>query len=162
MAAGHAASDVLTVMARHGEGRRRGALHAAAEAFDRATRPPYGGLPARTPRAARLRAIARLLAVAGQLSDDHAYVAMVRLIVDLSLLADALAELRDSQQRFHQARAARTAARLLRATAQAPAGPVPQGNEAGTAPLTGPLTTAPTPRRNARRHAPRTAAGPSR
>jgi hypothetical protein len=159
-AAGHAAADTLTVAARHAEGRRRGLLHEAAEALDRAARLPRGRIPARTPRAKQLRAMSRLLGVAGRLSDDKALFAMLRLIVNLSLLADALAELRESQQRIHQARGARTAARLLRAAADAPAGP-PTVVGAGVAP-TGPLTGPSTPRRDSRRQTPRTAAGPAR
>ncbi len=161
-AAGYAAADVLAVAARHAEGGRRGPLHEAADALDRAARLPYGRGPARTPRAEQLRAMSRLLGVAGRLSDDKALFAMLRLIVNLSLLADALAELRESQQRLHQARAARTAARLLRAAADAPAGPAPTVAEAGTTPLTGPLTAPATRRRDSRRHTPRPTARPTR
>lgn len=131
-AAGYAAADTLTVTARHAEGTRRGPLHEAAEALDRAARLPHGRAPARTPRAEQLRAVSRLLSAAGQLSNDKALFAMLRLIVNLSLLADALAELRESQRRLHQARAARTAARLLRAVADAPEGPAPIVAQAGT------------------------------
>ena len=161
-AAGYAAADTLTVTARHAEGRRRGPLHEAAEMFDRAARLPHGRTPARTRRAAQLRAMARLIGVAGQLADNDALFGMLRLIVNLSLLADALAELRESQQRLHQARAARTAARLLRAAADAPAGPAPSMTGAGTAPATGPLTGPSTPRRNAQRQEPRPTARPTR
>jgi hypothetical protein len=90
--------------------------------LDRAARLPRGQPPARTPRAAQLRAMSRLLGVAGHLADNPAALAMLRLIVNLSLLADALAELRESQRRIHQARAARTAARLLRMAADDVAG----------------------------------------
>ena len=158
-AAGYAAADTLTVAARHAEGRRRGPLHEAAEAFDRAARLPYGRAPARTARAEQLRAVSRLLGVAGRLRDDKALFAMLRLIVNLSLLADALAELRESQRRIHQARAARAAARLLRAAADAPAGPLPTAAE--VEPLTGPLTAPSTPRRESRQRTPHTA-GPAR
>lgn len=161
-AVGYAATDTLTVIARHAEGRWRGPLHEAAEALDRAARTPYGRTSARTPRAEQLRAVSRLLGLAGRLSDDKALFATLRLIVNLSLLADALAELRESQRQLHQARAARTAARLLRAVADAPAGPAPTLVEAGVAPLTGPLIDPPTRRRDSRRQAPPAATGRTR
>ena len=101
-----------------------------------------------------MRAVSRLVGLAGRLADDKAWFAMLRLIVKLSLLADALAELRDSQQRIHQARAARTAARLLRAAADAPTGPPLTVTMAGTAPLTGPPTSPSTSPRGTRRQAP--------
>ena len=159
-AAGYAAADTLTVTARHAEGRRRGPLHEAAEAFDRAARLPHGRAPARSPRAAQLRALSRLLGVAGHLADDPAVLAMLRLIVNLSLLADALAELRESQQRIHQARAARAAARLLRAAADTPADPASAVPQTGA--LTGPLTGPSTPRRDTRRQTPPSAPRPAR
>ncbi len=161
-AAGYAAADTLTVAARHAEGSRRGPLHEAAEALDRAARLPNGRTPARSPRAEQLRAVSRLLGVAGQLADNKTLFPMLRLIVNLSLLADALAELRESQRRLHQARAARTAARLLRAAADAPAGPAPTVAEAGTVPLTGPLTRPSTPRRGVRRQTSRPTTRPTR
>ncbi|GLI00930.1 relaxase/mobilization nuclease domain-containing protein [Phytohabitans aurantiacus] len=153
VAAAYAAADVLTVVARHAEGTRRGPLHEAAEALDRAARLPHGQLPARTPRAEQLRAMSRLLGVAGRLADGEALFAMLRLILNLSLLADALADLRDSQRRLHQARAARVAARLLRAVAGAPDGPALAAE--AEVPLTGPPIGPPTSRRDARRHSAR-------
>jgi hypothetical protein len=117
--AGMGAADLLTVVARQAEGDLRGPLHRAAEAFDRAIRVPYGGTPARNSRGDALRAMARLLCVVGAVSDDQAVLAMLRLILTLSALADSLAQIRESQQRRHQARAARTAARLLRSASRA-------------------------------------------
>lgn len=152
LAAAHAAADTLTVAARLVEGRRRGPLHRAAEALDRATREPYRRPPPRSRRAEALRAMSRLMRLAGQLSDNPELFAMLRMILDLSLLADALAELRDAADRTHQARAARAAARLLReaaARADAPAGPAPDTGV--TPPLTEPPTRPPIGHRDPRR-----------
>ena len=133
-AIGYAAADTLTAVARHVEGDRRGVLHRAGEAFDRATRDPSGGSYPRAARAEQVRAMARLLAVAGKISDEPTVLATLRLILTLSLLADALADLREAQHRLHQARAARAAAHLLRATTEPPTGTKPA---TATAPLTG-------------------------
>jgi hypothetical protein len=146
-AAAYAATDTLTMAARLVEGDRRGELHRAAEALDRAVRPPYRRALSRTRRADELRAVARLLRVAGELADDEALFRMLRLLVDLSLLADALAELRDAQRRLHQARAARAAAGLLRAHLAA----VSAGGSPGVAEAEGLTTALPTGRRDARR-----------
>jgi hypothetical protein len=159
-AASNAAADTLTVVARHAEGARPGPLHEAAEALDRATRPPHGWTPGRTPPAAQLRAVSRLLGVAGQLSDNKALLAVLRLIVNLALLADALADLRESQRRLHQARSARTAARLLRSAADMPAGTTRTTPQAMATPLTGPPTSPSPPRRAPRRETPRSTARP--
>ncbi|HEU4422777.1 MAG TPA: relaxase [Pilimelia sp.] len=162
-AAGYAAADTLAVAAQHAEGTRRGPLHRAVEAFDRAAREPYGRIPPRTSRAEALRAMARLLRVAGHLSDDKTLFAMLRLIISLSLFADALAEIRDSQRRLHQARAARTPARLLRAAAGAGAPPASATPGAGvTPPMTPPATPPLTPHRDPRRHSSTAAAGRGR
>jgi hypothetical protein len=150
------AADVLTVTARHVEDLRRGPLHDAAEAFDRATRVPYGRSPPRSNRGDALRAMARLLRVVGNLNDDETLVAMLRLILTLSLLADALAEIRDLQHRSHQARAARTAARLLRAAVNAHGN---CGSGAGVTPSVAPDL--PTGERRDRRNR-RTSAGTGR
>lgn len=147
-AAAAAAADILTVAARLVEGTRRGRLHRAAEALDRSVREPYRAPLPRTRRGEALRAMSRLLRVAGQLSDDTALFRLLRMIVNLSLLADALAELREAQQRLHQARAARTAARLLRAAAGPVCGGPAPGSEAGVTP---PSTLPPTPHRDRRR-----------
>jgi hypothetical protein len=151
-AAAAAAADALTVAARLVEGTRRGPLHRAAEALDRSVREPYRAPLPRTRRAEALRAMSRLLRLAGQLSDDSALFRLLRMIVNLSLLADALAELRDAQQRLHQARSARTAARLLRAAAGRAADPAAAVPDTGvTPPLTAPPTSPPTPHRDPRR-----------
>ncbi len=147
-ATAYAASDTLTAAARLVEGARRGPLHRAAEAVDRATRAPYRRRLPRTRHADGLRAMSRLLRLAGDLSGDQSIAAMRRLIVELSLLAAAVAELRDTQQRVHQARAARAAARLLQ---DATGTPEPAPTEA--APSTVTPTGSPTRHRDARRQA---------
>jgi hypothetical protein len=151
-AAAYAAADTLTVTARILEGDRRGPLHRAAEALDRATREPYRRPLPRTHRGEALRAMSRLLSLAGKLSDNEALFAMLRLVINLSLMADALADLRETQQRRHQARAARTAARMLRtAAARAGDGPAPVADVEVTPPPTGSPTGSPTPHRDPRR-----------
>ena len=158
-AAAYAASDTLTAAARLIEGNRRGPLHRAAEAVDRATREPYRRRLPRTRRAEGLRSMSRLLRLAGELSGDQAsertMAAMRRLIVELSMLAAAVADLRDAQQRLHQARAARTAARLLHAVGTRDGAAQPQAADATAAPgspgpSTVPPTGSPTRRRDAR------------
>jgi hypothetical protein len=147
-ATAYAASDTLTAAARLVEGTRRGPLHRAAEAVDRATRAPYRRRLPRTRHANGLRAMSRLLRLAGDLSGDQSIAAMRRLIVELSLLAEAVAELRDTQQRVHQARAARAAARLLQDAAG-----TPEPAAAEAAPSTVTPTGSPTRHRDARRQA---------
>jgi hypothetical protein len=153
-ATAYAASDTLTAAARLVEGDRRGPLHRAAEAVDRATRVPYRRRLPPTRHADGLRAMSRVLRLAGDLSGDQSMAAMRRLIVELSLLAAAVAELRETQQRVHQARAARAAARLLQ-TARAPESEAADG--AATSPSAGPSTAtptgSPTRHRDARREA---------
>ena len=106
--------------------------------------------------------MSRLLRLAGELSGDpanaKAMATMRRLLVEWSLLAAAVADLRDVQQRVHQARAARTAARLLHAagTGDGTVGqPVADATvaPASTGPSTVASTVSPTQRRDARRRA---------
>jgi hypothetical protein len=78
--------------------------------------------------------------------------------VELSLLAAAVADLRDAQQRLHQARAARTAARLLHAAGTRDGTARPQAADAtvapaSTGPSTVPSTGSPTRHRDAGRQA---------
>jgi hypothetical protein len=152
-AAAYAAADTLTAAARLVEGNRRGPLHRAAEAVDRATREPYRRRLPRTGHAAALRSMSRLLRLTGELSGDASMFAIPRLMVELSLLATALAELRDTQRRLHQARAARAAARLLHAAGTHTGVPVGRAPDATVAPSTGPSTGSPTRGRDPRRQA---------
>jgi hypothetical protein len=90
------------------------ALRNAADACGRAARPPYGRIPRPTVDGNRLRTVARLLALAGDLSGDSTVLAGA-LIANLVGLAVAVAELRQAQQHAAQAAAARTAAEHLHA-----------------------------------------------
>jgi hypothetical protein len=89
-------------------------LRQAADAFDRAARAQHGRIPAPSPAGAGLREAARLIGACAYLARDPARTWLV-LIARLAALADAVAELRDVQQRAAQAAAARTAARHLHA-----------------------------------------------
>jgi hypothetical protein len=151
-AVAYAACDTLTATARIVEGQRRGRLHRAGEAFDRAAREPYRRRLPPTRDADGLRATARLLRLAGELSGDKDLAQVRRLVIELALLADVLADLRDIQRRLHQARAARTAARLLRTGVadRVTGGPRHWPNAASTAvPSTGTPTHGRDPRRRA-------------
>jgi hypothetical protein len=99
-------------------------LREAADAYDRAAREPFGRIPAPTPAGNQLRRAARLMATFAYRSGDRTLAPAI-LIVRLAALAEAVAELRQAQQRACQAAAARTAAEHLYATRTAsPARPV--------------------------------------
>ncbi|MBQ1041437.1 relaxase [Micromonospora sp. C72] len=112
-----AAADLLTSLAYVIEGDRRGPLHRAAEVFDRAARDLYGRVSRSTSRSQDMRAMSRLVALMGRISGDDDTIAALALVMDLARLADTLEQLRTSQQRLHQAEAARAAASALRAVA---------------------------------------------
>ena len=118
-------------------------LRQAADAYDRAARPPYGRIPPPSPVGNQLRQAARLLSAFTCITQDQS-MAPVLLIVKLAALAEAVAELRESQQHAAQAAAALRAARHLSIATGAPGRP--------TAPITQP---APKPSRSR----PATAAG---
>ena len=88
------------------------ALRNAAATYDRAARMAYGKIPRRTHDGDRLRAAARLLAMAGG-DTDGAMHAAVSLAASLVSLATAVGELRQAQQHAAQAAAARQAADRL-------------------------------------------------
>ena len=90
------------------------ALRDAADTYGRAARPAYGQIPRRTADGDRLRAVARLLALAGDLSGDSTVLAGA-LIANLIGLAVAVAELRQAQRHAAQAAAARRAAEHMHA-----------------------------------------------
>jgi hypothetical protein len=90
-------------------------LRRAADAYDRAARPPYGRIPLRARSGNQLRATARLLALVGNISGDGT-LAVVALVASLLDLAAAVAELRQAQQHAAQAAAARRAAEHLHCT----------------------------------------------
>jgi hypothetical protein len=94
------------------------ALRDAADAYGRAARPAYGQIPRCTADGDRLRAVARLLALAGDLSGDSTVLAGA-LMASLIGLAVAVAELRHAQQYAAQAAAARKAAEHMHAAMRA-------------------------------------------
>ncbi|GGM86402.1 relaxase/mobilization nuclease domain-containing protein [Dactylosporangium sucinum] len=106
-------ADILTSAARAFEGRNRGPLSGAAEAFDRAAREPYRRVVRQSRSASDLRALARIVATTGRLTGDRDTAAALQLLAQLAKFADNLADLREAQQRLHQARAARHAAGRL-------------------------------------------------
>ena len=98
-------------------------LRQAADAYDRAARSPYGRIPPPSPAGNRLRQAARLISAFAHLTQDRS-MAPILLITKLAALAEAVAELRRSQQHAAQAAAAlRAAERLYAATGPAPAPP---------------------------------------
>jgi hypothetical protein len=117
--AARAASDVLHAAAAVLGSRP---LREAADFYDRAAREPYGRIPAPSPAGNQLRRTARLIFACARLT-GRPLPATVILVIQLALLIEAVAELREAQQRVAQAAAARTAARHLHAAA-GPAPPV--------------------------------------
>jgi hypothetical protein len=69
-----------------------------------------------------LRAVARILAAAGSRRVQNELRTMLQLVRAMAGIADVVAQLREAQQRLHQAEAARTAAAHL-STYQPPAVP---------------------------------------
>ena len=110
-----AAADTLHVAAR---ALRNPALRRAADSYSRAARARYGRIPPASGEGARLRAAARLLALAGMTSGTR--LAVAALIANLAALAIAVTDLRAAQERAAQAAGARAAAGHLRGCVQAP------------------------------------------
>ncbi|MCW6007240.1 hypothetical protein K1W54_22240 [Micromonospora sp. CPCC 205371] len=117
----YSAADVLTSTARAFEGRKGGRLTDASEMFDRAAREPHRRPPGRSRQAGELRSISRLIAVMGRLTGNDDTIAALEMVLTMSMFADNLADLREAQQRLHQARAARQAAERLRTIAHSTA-----------------------------------------
>ena len=113
-------------------------LRQAADAYDRAARPPNGRIPPPSPAGNQLRQAARLLSAFAYLTGDRS-MAPVILITRLAALAEAVAELREAQQYAAQAAAARTAAEQLHAAARPapPAQPRPAQRASTAAQLAG-------------------------
>jgi hypothetical protein len=107
--AAQAAADTLHVAAAMLGNRP---LREAADFYERAAREPFGRIPRPTRAGNQLRQAARVVAAYAHLSGDRTN-AWVIVLVRLAALAEAVAELRDAQQRAAQARAALTAARQL-------------------------------------------------
>jgi hypothetical protein len=123
-----ATSDTLHVAAAT-LGRR--ILRQAADAYDRAARSPYGCIPPPTPAGNRLRQAARLLSAFAYLTGDRSLTPIV-LITKLAALAEAVAELRESQRHAAQAAAARAAAERLYAATRPAAAPPPRSAPPGS------------------------------
>jgi hypothetical protein len=100
----HVAADVL--------GSRT--LRQAADSYARAARCGFGRIPRPTPAGNRLRATARLLALAATVGNED-QAAVMMLVAKLAELAIAVAELREAQRHAAQASAARAAAERLHA-----------------------------------------------
>ena len=113
-------------------------LRQAADAYDRAARPPYGRIPPPSPAGNQLRQAARLLSAFACLTGDRSMAPIV-LITRLAALAEAVAELRDAQQHAAQAAAAHAAAEQLYAAARPapPAQPRPAQRASTAAQLAG-------------------------
>jgi len=101
-------------------------LRQAADAYDRAARAPYGRTPAPTPAGDGLRRAARLLSAYGYITSDPSFRPLI-LIVRLAVLAEAVADLRQSQQHAAQAAGALRAAQQLRAARGIYAAPASAG-----------------------------------
>ena len=144
--AASAAADALHVTAAALGSRT---LRQAADDYDRAARQPYGRVPVPTPAGNQLRHAARIISAYAYLTGDRTLTPVV-LLVRLAALAEAVAELRQAQQRAAQAAAALRAAQHLR-TATRPALPTRPPGRPATA------TTPPAPRPS--RPRPTTAAG---
>jgi MobA/VirD2-like, nuclease domain len=108
--AAQAAADTLHVAAAMLASRP---LREAADSYQRAAREPYGRIPPPTTAGSQLRQAARIMAAHAHVSGDRANEWAI-VIVRLAALAEAVAELRDAQQRAAQASAALTAAQQLR------------------------------------------------
>jgi hypothetical protein len=87
-------------------------LREAADSYERAARQTYGRTPTPTRAGNELRRAARIMAAYAHASGDHTNDWAI-LILRIAALAEAVAELRDAQQRAAQARAALTAAQQL-------------------------------------------------
>ena len=92
-------------------------LRQAADAYDRAARSPYGHIPPPSPVGNQLRQAARLLSAFAYITQDQSMAPLV-LIAKLAALAEAVAELRQSQQHAAQAAASLRAAEHLHVAAR--------------------------------------------
>jgi hypothetical protein len=97
-------------------------LRRAADAYDRAARAPYARIPVPTPAGNSLRSAARLLSALALVSGDPVLRPAV-LVARLAALAEAVARMRQAQQRAVQAASALSAARCRQAAVSASAAP---------------------------------------
>jgi hypothetical protein len=119
--AAQAAADTLHVAAALLHSRP---LHQAADFYERAAREPFGRIPRPTTAGNQLRQAARVMAACARISGDRTNEWAI-VIVRLAALAEAVAELRDAQQRAAQGRAALAAVRQLHVVRFAPPPPPP-------------------------------------
>jgi hypothetical protein len=89
------------------------ALRLAADTYDRAARAPWGRLPPPSAAGSQLRAAARLVAAAASASRDRP-LAHIAFLIRIAALIEAVAELRQAQQRLAQATAARACCPALK------------------------------------------------
>lgn len=129
------ASDFLAAAGRIVDGRRGGPLSAAALEYDGAARELFGKAPTPSAAGRGLRVAARLL-MSAQVAQPSELKQLLALLAQLAALSDAVARLRETQQRAAQAAAARRAAEQLRdvtafyqGKAAAPAGGPSQGEQ---------------------------------
>jgi hypothetical protein len=94
-------------------------LRQAADAYDRAARPPWARIPPPTPAGDSLRSAARILSALAHVTDPALRPAVF--IARLAALAEAVARMRESQHRAVQAASALAAARHLHAARPTPA-----------------------------------------
>lgn len=120
--AAQAAADTLHVAAAL---LRSPPLRQAAEFYERAAREPFGRIPRPTKAGNQLRQAARIMAAYARISGDSTNEWAIVIIL-IAALVEAVAELRDAQQRATQARAAFSAARQLH-TVRFAAPPRPPG-----------------------------------
>jgi len=122
-AAADAAWAAASTLHAAGAALRSRVIRQAADSFDRAARSPYGRIPRPTPTGNRLRQAARLLSATAFAANDSAR-GQIMLIVRLTGLIEAVADLRQAQRHAAQAAAAHRAAEHLhtaRATCTSPA-----------------------------------------
>ncbi|WP_433332894.1 relaxase/mobilization nuclease domain-containing protein [Spirillospora sp. CA-294931] len=91
-------------------------LKSAAEAYDRAARPPYGRLPSPTPAGNGLRTAARLLTIAGRIQGQTS-TAGISLATGLIWLMDAMTQLHEVARHRIRMDASRAAGQHLRRAA---------------------------------------------
>lgn len=144
-----AAADLLTTAAHRWEGRRGGPLSQAAELFDRVVHDQRVHTAGRDVHAARLRGMARLIALTAATGGDNRTAAV--LFLTMAGFIDAMADLRQAQQRLHQVHAARDAAQRLRSWTPPPAAAVTAPAAPGSRSR---LRPAPRPGSSASRHQP--------
>jgi hypothetical protein len=123
MAAAMSASDVLHAVSRLVEGKRGGPLREAAEHYDSASRPRRGQVPPATPTSRSLRAAARGLLSAGVVKRQDTR-QLLKLMIQLAALAEAVARMREAEQQAACARLARLAAEQLLSQVVRTASPV--------------------------------------